>query len=342
MMELAEQVTEQPAVSPEATASAEAAKSAALAVLEKAMQEEAPKEAAPEETEAKEAPAKAEAKDDDEAREEPAKEDPAKDPPPPEESKIAAVMRARRQAQRVREDAETQAQARLREVEEREAKLVAREKGIIEELRSKPIEALRKLGIDTRDFFEKAVKDPEELDPAAQLKAEIEGLKQQQRELAETLKQEREQARQASREEVAQQVRAQFVRETFDGDKYPTVKAFYEDRPGALVSRAESLVRECARRGLDPAELQNSEIAAFLESELQEEYNTIKSRLERVGSAAASQPADRETSLTTKLTNQRTGRRKKTLDEMSESERRAEALRVLEDEMEGRVKTVLP
>lgn len=265
------------------------------------------------------------------------KADEAKVEPVPdgEENRIAAVMRAKRKAQRIREEAESAAEARAKQLLDRERQIEAREKSVSEKLRTSPLEALKELGIDPRDFLEKAISEPDKLDPYNSLKAEVDELKKANRDLVNALKEERENEQKAREHQVAEAqrhtVRQQFLNEALV-DNNRALKAFYGNNPRALVGRAERLIQECIERGLDPNDIQNSEVIDYLEQEAKAHYTSIKRQLELVDEEAA-QPASGNVSLNARSTSQKVARRKKTVDEMSPEEREAEARRILEAEL---------
>lgn len=310
-----EQTTAQTASAPNAAAAeAVAFLDAELAKAE--VPEPAAKPAAKPIAEALEAPAKAEA----------AEAKPAEEPKPVDENRVAVVMRARVQAQKVRDEAAAQAAARRAELDAREAKLKERESAVVTRLREKPIEALRELGLDPREFFERAVEDPKQLTPEASIKAEVDALKRQ---LADREQREREYAEQAkvrSFETEMMTAKRQFVTEALV-DKHPHLTAVYGDRPGALAEEALRIAKEYTSRTGEYAS--NEELATYLEQVEAERYNSLRSRLERAGSVAT-QPAGGNVSLTSKDTSTKTVRNKKAVSELSADEARAVAVRVLE------------
>lgn len=315
-----------------ASASVEAARSEAIAALEAEMA----KAEAAESAKAGEPPAKQEAKVEAKVAEATDKDsESTTEAPKPEteENRIAVVMRARRQAQKVREDAETRAQAMLREVEERQRQLEVRERSVVSKLREKPIDALRELGLDPREFFERAVEDPKQLDPVSQLKAELEALRAEQRQALESIAQRERQQREA--QEQARQAQADaaavqnFIKESLT-DKFPALVAAYSEDPDSLAEEGIKVLKLYAKNGGDPTELTNQEIASYLEERERKRYSSIRSRLEQVDSEAA-QPAGGNVTITQKDAAQKRSRPKKTVSEMTVEERRQEAIRVMSE-----------
>lgn len=244
-----------------------------------------------------------------------------------EANRIAVYMRSKAKATKLREEAERAAAQRLQQVEAKEREIEDKYEAI-RLLRDKPLDGLKKLGIDPRQFFEKAIEEPEKLDPNNLLKSELEELRAEHKKLVDSIKQEREEAERRATESKMEAVRRQFVNETLNGN-HPALKAFFGNNPRGLVTRAEALLRECADRGLDPADISNSEIAEYLEQEAREHYNSLKRQFEQFG-AEPTQAVDGNVTLSGKATAPKLSRSKKTLAEMSEDERRAEALRALE------------
>ncbi len=252
--------------------------------------------------------------------------------PPEEENRIAVVMRAKKQAQRVREEAESKANAMLADLEARTKRLDERERAFVGRLREKPIDALREAGIDPREFFERAVDDPKQLDPVAQLKHEMNTIRAE-------LKAERDRADQSARQAAERQrgeglnnAKRQFVNETLSSEgKFPTLQAFFSDNPERLASEALAVVNEYAKRGGDPNDISNNDIAEFLEKREAERYTSIRNRLERVGETAQSASG---ISLTSKDVSSKASRSKKTEAELSPEDGRNEALKLLEERFE--------
>jgi len=276
----------------------------------------------PEKVEGLKAPPKAE---------EPKSEPEKTEEPPKGENRIAVLMRARKQAQLVRESAESEAQARLKELQAKESELASREKAFATKLREKPLESLRELGLDPREFFERAIEDPKQLEPTTELQMQLQALNAKYEALQESLKQRDQENVERSRTAAQEQGKRVFVGEVFAAkDKFAHLNAVYEDRPQALAEEAVSVIREYVRRGGDPAEITNSEIAEWLEQQERERYNSIKSRLERAGSEAT-EPAGGNVSLTQKDASTKKSQRKKAVSEMTAEEARVEALRALEE-----------
>lgn len=327
---MTEQAVVQAEATPEVVQVQAEAHNEALKVFEELVQKESPKP----ETELAEAVAD-EAKTEPAAAEAEAKPEEKGEEAPPAENKIAAVMRAKRQAQQIRDEASSEAARRAQELEHKERLLAEREAKVKEKLRSSPLEALRELGIDPREFLENAIKDPEKLEPIAEVKRELDEVKRQNQELMQFIRREREEVARRSEEAQRESVRQQFVRETVGSDKYKALKAFYGSNPTGLVTRAEALIHECINRGMDPNDIQNSEIAEFLEQEAREHYNSLRRQLEQIDEEA-SRPDSGNVSLTAKTASQKLSRRKKSVAEMTEDEARAEALRIMEAEFAGR------
>lgn len=248
-----------------------------------------------------------------------------------EENRIAVVMRARRQAQKIRESAETAAQEQLRQVQEQVRQLEERQRSAVSKLREKPIDALKELGLDPREFFERAVEDPKRLDPMEMLRQELVSIKT---ELADRDKREREREEQArkqheeSQRSGAQQAAVnQFLSDALS-EKYTYLNAFYKNSPHDLAQKAIAVVKEYNAKGGDSSELTNEEIAQYLEEQERNRYMQLKELLEQEGSKPA-RAATGSASITQKDVSQKRTRSKKTVDEMSDEERRSEAIAAL-------------
>lgn len=254
-------------------------------------------------------------------------------------NRIAVAMRARVQAQRTRNEAEAAARQLMAQVEQERAQLEESRRSITTQLRERPIDALRALGIDPREFFERAVEDPQQLDPVRQVEAKIAAELKQLREQNETLRQSFEQRQQEEQQRAIrsqqEQARQQFVSDAFDGESFPTLKALYSDDPDKLTQEAIGVIREYQARGGDASELSNKEIAEFLEGREYKRYSAIKSRLELAGSETT-QSAGGNVSLTNKSTSAKNTRSRKAVSELSAEEARAEAVRLFGEGMSGR------
>jgi hypothetical protein len=264
-------------------------------------------------------------------------DEPAAEPgtePAAETNRIAAVLRAKKQAQQVRDKAQAEYEAKLRELEQRDQALREREQKWSRTLREKPIDGLRELGIEPREFFEKAVADPKELDPVTQLRHEFQQERQARMRLEQQLAERDKHAEERQRQGALQAEKQRFVSTVFSaGDKFPALQAFYEDSPGDLAEDALRVVNDFVSRGGDPSDITNDDIAEYLEQQKNQYFSLIRSRLERVGSQA-DQPADGVVSISNAQVARKASRPKKTVEEMSTEEAREEALKLLEEPFE--------
>lgn len=255
------------------------------------------------------------------------------DSPPEEENKLAVVLRAKKQAQRIREESTAQAEARQRELDERQRKLEERERSIVGKLREKPVDALRELGIDPRDFFERAVEDPKQLDPMAQLKADIQAMRQELQRRDERDAQRERQAQEQARTGGLEAAKREFVSGVFgSAEKYPVLNAMYAGQAGKLANEALALVKEFTERGGDPNDVTDHDIAAFLEKRERDSYISNRDKLEQVLSGGSAPAA--AVSLTNKDSSAKVARTKKTAKELDGEEGREAALRLLEERFE--------
>ena len=111
-------------------------------------------------------------------------------------------------------------------------------------------------------------------------------------------------------------------------EKYTYLNAFYKDSPHDLAQKAIAVVKEYNAKGGDSSELTNEEIAQYLEEQERSRYAKLKELLEQEGSKPA-RAASGSASITQKDVSQKRTRSKKTVDEMSDEERRSEAIAAL-------------
>lgn len=168
-------------------------------------------------------------------------------------AKLAVIARAKRQAAEIREKAQADAGAYARERDEARAraeqaearfKQLAPLQDAMALSQTDPMGFLRKLGLDPRQFFSKALEKPQELDPVQsverKLAAKYEDLEKLVRGDIES-RQEREKQAEADREaQRVNQISTQFIDHVKENaSKFPTVSVLYEDDYSALVAKAD-------------------------------------------------------------------------------------------------------
>lgn len=264
---------------------------------------------------------------------------PAKvEPTEAEQTRVAVVMRAKREAARIREDADAYRRENAPKIAQYESELATlrAQAEHIALLDKDPIAAFQKLGRNPRDIFAKALEDPSKMDPLAIVRSELEGIKAQRAADLQAAEDNKKTAEAADYSRRVQQAERAFIGVVADGekDKYPTLNAVYEDDPRALIRKADAVADQFFAKTGEKATY--AEICEYLEELEVQKYSRVTSRA-RVAPASESAPPVAQANSKRPLTNKDSSRRESTATpfrEMTPAQQKAH----LESEVDKAVK----
>lgn len=202
-----------------------------------------------------------------------------------EESSLAAVVKAREKANRIRREAEAQRMEierdRMRlEMERREVEQLRRAR---EAMAKDPLSGLKELGVDLRDLTERAALEGT---PDAQLRELREALETQRKELEDY----RRGQAQREMEQTRAKAETQFFEMAKREEEFPFLAARAELHPELVKSQAYALQDEYYKRTGKVPTLQ--EIAEALDYLASEEYRHVSEREARRGTSKAAAPGN--------------------------------------------------
>lgn len=219
-------------------------------------------------------------------------------------------MRAKREAARIREDADAYRRENAPKLAQYESELATlrAQAEHIALLDKDPIAAFQKLGRNPRDIFAKALEDPSKMDPLAIVRSELDGLKAQRAADIKAAEDNKKAAEAADYGRRVQQAERAFIDVVAQGieDKYPTLNAVYEDDPRALINKANIVADQFFAKTGEKATY--AEICEYLEELEVQKYSRVASRA-KVAPVSESAPPVAQANSKRPLTNKDSSKR---------------------------------
>lgn len=151
-------------------------------------------------------------------------------------------------------------------------------------LKTSPLTALQELGINLDEFTQAAL---EENTPQSKMLAQMQALQAKIDAFENQQKEAQEAARRQAEEAETLREQQEFC-SMITSEDYPSLYEWFSDDPYALIREAEGVARDFLARGGDPDEIQDEDIAWFLEQKYSKKLGSIKGKS---AAKAAAQPA---------------------------------------------------
>jgi hypothetical protein len=197
--------------------------------------------------------------------------------------------------------------------------------GFKSKLKTSPLTALQELGINLDEFTQAAL---EENTPQSKMLAQMQALQAK----IDAFERQQQEAQEMSRRKAEE---AETLREQQEfcsmitSEDYPSLYEWFSDDPYALIREAEGVARDFLSRGGDPDEVQDEDIAWFLEQKYSKKLGSIKGKS---AAKAAAQPAPRSPSQASASETRLGG--PKNLYDLSRDEQTAMLIEVARQEMQ--------
>jgi len=143
-------------------------------------------------------------------------------------------------------------------------------------LSQSPLTALQELGINLDEFTQAAI---EENTPQSRMLAQMKAMEEKISSF-EKQRQEFEERQQREQEQRARHEQDQAFCSIITPDDYPSLHEFFKDDPYALIREADALARNLIERGNNPDDIEDSDLADYLEDKYARTLMRIKGRSE--------------------------------------------------------------